>query len=122
MNGRIATYVYVFPMGLFRPLPGSSARAPGWPGTRQVLNLRLNKRLEALEKKIPREKHDPRDELVKALARALRPDELELIRNAILQGNRRFDFPTELAEAYRHFEEVLESASMKITGRSSGPF
>jgi hypothetical protein len=78
------------------------------------MNARLKRRLEALEKNLPPKQRDLRHEIeVRALATALTPEELELLRDTARDGV--VEFPPEVGE---RVAKALEAITIELTGQS----
>jgi hypothetical protein len=75
------------------------------------MNARLKRRLEALEKKIPPKRDLHQDILVRALATALTPEELEMVRASARDGV--VHLPPEMQE---RVTKAVEAITIELTG------
>ena len=75
------------------------------------MNARFKRRLEALEKKIPLKRDLHQDILVRALATALTPEELEMVRDSAQDGV--VHLPPEMEE---RVAKAVEALTTELTG------
>ena len=82
------------------------------------MNSRLKKRLEALEKAIPPPRDLSQEILIRALATALSPEELQMLRDSA-NADEVIQIPPELMTRIR---EAAEAVTMDLTGRPLSKF